>query len=507
MASSGEERGVVVDIRSAAESAGDDGARDAPLHVVESLCMRCGENGTTRILLTLIPHFREVVLMAFECPHCSERNNEIQFAGQLQPKGCCYTLKVPKGQPEAVKLVSQYLSVGPKIFPKQDRSSITWDLILNRQVVKSDSATIKIPELDFEIPPEAQRGTLSTVEGSIMRAVSELQALQDERKKVDPQKAEAIEQFLVKLRSLGSGEAAFTFILDDASGNSFIENPNAPSSDPLLSLRFYERTYEQQAALGFLAEPTKESGDSSQDASTVEGNSGGPQRIPHGSVGAVAGRRAIAQGNSDEITAALCRYSAPEELKPGGEIPAKGKKTTLIVRNVKDLSRDVIKSDSAAVSVPELELELSSGTLGGIVTTVEGLIVKICEGMFATYMLMPPLFMGPKLTARTMLVLVKALERVHGFQLGDSTYEWKKKKWDGFTERLAKLLNLEEPWTLILDDALAASFIAPATDSLEDDKQLTIEEYERSWEQNEELGLNDMDTSSADMAYNTTSTS
>lgn len=31
-----------------------------------------------------------------------------------------------------------------------------------------------------------------------------------------------------------------------------------------------------------------------------------------------------------------------------------------------------------------------------------------------------------------------------------------------------------------------------------------VEEYVRSWEQNEELGLNDMDTSSADAAYNTT---
>lgn len=31
----------------------------------------------------------------------------------------------------------------------------------------------------------------------------------------------------------------------------------------------------------------------------------------------------------------------------------------------------------------------------------------------------------------------------------------------------------------------------------------TDEEYERSWEQNEEFGLNDMDTSSADAAYNT----
>lgn len=29
-----------------------------------------------------------------------------------------------------------------------------------------------------------------------------------------------------------------------------------------------------------------------------------------------------------------------------------------------------------------------------------------------------------------------------------------------------------------------------------------VEEYERSWEQNEELGLNDMDTSAADAAYN-----
>ncbi|XP_066367499.1 LOW QUALITY PROTEIN: uncharacterized protein [Miscanthus floridulus] len=492
MASSGDEGRVVVDLRSAA--AADEDAHATPLHEIESLCMRCGENGITRLLLTLIPHFREVVLMAFECPHCGERNNEIQFAGQLQPKGCCYSLEVPLGQSE----------------------------ILNRQVVKSDSATIKIPELDFEIPPEAQRGTLSTVEGIIMRAVDELQALQDERKKVDPQKAEAIDQFLLKLRSLGSGEAAFTFILDDPAGNSFIENPHAPSSDPLLSVRFYERTREQQAALGFLAEPpTEQPGEAVLPASV---NSDGLQSVPHGSVGAVAGRRAIAQGSPDEVAAALCRYSAPEEvdtlpstcgacgtecvtrffatkipyfwevivmattcdmcgyrnseLKPGGEIPAKGKKITLRVQKARDLTRDVIKSDSASVKVPELELELSCGTLGGMVTTVEGLIVKICE----------------------------ALERIHGFQLGDSTSNGKKKKWKDFKERLSKLLSLQEAWTLIIDDGLAASFVAPSTDSLEDDSQLTMEEYQRSWEQNEELGLNDMDTSSADAAYNTTST-
>uniref|UniRef100_A0A2P2L4Q3 Zinc finger ZPR1-type domain-containing protein n=1 Tax=Rhizophora mucronata TaxID=61149 RepID=A0A2P2L4Q3_RHIMU len=132
------------------------------------------------------------------------------------------------------------------------------------------------------------------------------------------------------------------------------------------------------------------------------------------------------------------------------------------------------QSDTASIKVPELDLELASGTLGGVVTTVEGLITKISE----------------------------SLERVHGFTFGDSLDEHKKSKWQEFRAKLNKLLNIEEPWTLILDDALANSFIAPATDDIKDDCQLTFEEYERSWEQNEELGLNDIDTESADAAYN-----
>jgi zinc finger protein len=53
MASSGDEGRVVVDLRSAAEStaaaapadgAGREEARATPVHEIESLCMRCGEN-------------------------------------------------------------------------------------------------------------------------------------------------------------------------------------------------------------------------------------------------------------------------------------------------------------------------------------------------------------------------------------------------------------------------------------------------------------------------------
>ncbi|KAL7602317.1 hypothetical protein Lser_V15G22231 [Lactuca serriola] len=61
-----------MDVRSVVEAVSTDDD-DAPLYQVESLCMRCGENGITRFLLTLIPHFRKILLSAFECPHCGER--------------------------------------------------------------------------------------------------------------------------------------------------------------------------------------------------------------------------------------------------------------------------------------------------------------------------------------------------------------------------------------------------------------------------------------------------
>ncbi|CAN1804767.1 Zinc finger protein ZPR1 homolog, partial [Linum perenne] len=389
---------------------------------------------------------------------------------------------------------------------------------LDRQVVKSESATIKIPELEFEIPLEAQRGSLSTVEGILVRAADGLEALQEERRKVNPQTAEALDQFLIKLRACATGDSSFTFILEDPTGNSFIENPFAPSPDPALNIKFYDRTPEQQESLGYLANPTQPVVEvTSGEAAETDVN---PQTVePHGSVGAVAGHRAIAQSSSADIADAMFRYSSPEEvmtfpttcgacniscvtkmfvinipyfqevivmastcdncgyrnseLKPGGAIPEKGKKLTLCVKNVKDLSRDVIKSDTAGVKIPEIDLELGSGTLGGMVTTVEGLITKISD----------------------------SLERVHGFTFGDSVDENRKTKWQDFRSRLIKLLELEQPWTLILDDALGNSFIAPSTDDLKDDHQLTHEEYERSFEQNEELGLNDLDTSSADAAY------
>lgn len=51
---------------------------------IESLCMECGEQGVTRMLLTMIPYFKEVIVMSFKCEHCGNRNTEIQSAGEIQ---------------------------------------------------------------------------------------------------------------------------------------------------------------------------------------------------------------------------------------------------------------------------------------------------------------------------------------------------------------------------------------------------------------------------------------
>ena len=46
------------------------------------------------------------------------------------------------------------------------------------QVVKSDSASVTIPELEFEIPSSTQKGTITTVEGILSDAAMGLRDTQ-----------------------------------------------------------------------------------------------------------------------------------------------------------------------------------------------------------------------------------------------------------------------------------------------------------------------------------------
>merc|ERR1711977_455292 len=110
-------------------------ANEVGMYEIESLCMKCEDNGSTRILPLKIPFFKEILLESFSCDHCGFSNNTVTSAGQIQEKGTKYTFRLDKMAD------------------------------LQRQVVRSDTGTFKVEEIDLEMPPAP--GQFTNLEGLI----------------------------------------------------------------------------------------------------------------------------------------------------------------------------------------------------------------------------------------------------------------------------------------------------------------------------------------------------
>jgi zinc finger protein len=82
-------------------------------------------------MLTRIPFYRDVVISSFSCENCHIKNNTIESANKVQERGTRIKLEVTDAAD------------------------------LNRELVKSDNATLSIPILDFEIPSRTQKGRKS----------------------------------------------------------------------------------------------------------------------------------------------------------------------------------------------------------------------------------------------------------------------------------------------------------------------------------------------------------
>ncbi|XP_042365419.1 zinc finger protein ZPR1 [Plectropomus leopardus] len=407
---------------------------------IESLCMNCYQNGMTRLLLTKIPFFKEVIVSSFSCANCSWSNTEIQSAGRIQDQGVCYTLKVKT---------------------KQD---------LNREVVKADSATTRIPELDFEIPPFTQKGALSTIEGVLDRAVAGLEQDQPARRAADAEVADRIEEFIQKLKKLKEVDEEFTVVIEDPSGNSFVENPVAPQKDEALTVSFFNRTIQQDVQLGLRADDALDeepAGNSIEDMrnEVLAFNTNCPEcnapsstnmklvQIPHFK------EVIIMATNCDS-----CGHRT-NEVKSGGGTEDKGTRVTLHVTDASDMSRDVLKSETCSVIIPELEFELGMAAVGGKFTTLEGLLRDIKD-----------------------LIVSK-----NPFVSGDSGIADKVQKLYAFGEKIEKIIAGEMDVHIILDDPAGNSYLQNVY-APEPDPEITIEKYTRTFEQNEDLGLNDMNT-------------
>ncbi|NXG67927.1 ZPR1 protein, partial [Baryphthengus martii] len=413
--------------------------------------------GVTRLLLTRIPFFKEIIVSSFSCDSCSWSNTEIQSAGRIQEQGVRYTLTVTS---------------------RQD---------LNREVVKTDCATARIPELDFEIPAFTQKGVLTTIEGIIDRAIAALEQDQPLRRATDQEVADKIEEFVSKLKQLKEARSPFTLVslgvgtapshpgddflsfhllqvIDDPSGNSFVENPRAPQKDEALVVTRYRRSPQQAALLGL--ELDEKPADATEDLrnEVLQFNTNCPEcnapastnmklvQIPHFK------EVIIMATNCDS-----CGHRT-NEVKSGGAIEAQGTRITLRITDPSDMTRDILKSETCSVEIPELEFELGMGALGGKFTTLEGLLKDIRD----------------------------LVER-NPFTLGDSSTAGRAEKLQEFLRKLQEVIEGKTEVHFIMDDPAGNSYLQNVY-APEEDPELTVERYERTFEQNEELGLNDMKT-------------
>ncbi|KAL7074211.1 hypothetical protein ACQ4LE_006484 [Meloidogyne hapla] len=416
---------------------------------IESLCPNCHENGTTKIISINIPFYRQVIIMSFACEHCGLQNNNLQSGEQAQEYGTEIVLKVRNAAD------------------------------LNRTVVRSEYGVFEIPELELTIPPKSSTGALTTVEGVLQSVQQDLGETQPLRKQLDADMAGKIDQFLEKLEKFITLENCWTLKLRDPSGNCFIQNPNPFHVDPHCITSHYCRSFEEEKLLGFLdddqvndlrqkIDPTELAENewkSYQDVKNEVMHFMGPCQ----SCGAICETRMkptdIPYFQTVIIMSTDCDRCGfkSNDVKSGGATQDKGIRLSLMIKEPVDLKRDLLKSDTCSVQIPEIDTEVGAGILCGRFTTVEGLLIAIRE----------------------------QLERQAPFFVGDSSTEEEKSKFKELIERMNKFAKMEEECTIVLDDPSGNSYLQSLTAPLNDER-LSKEFYTRTFDQDDDLGLNDM---------------
>lgn len=397
--------------------------------------------------------------MSFSCDHCHFANNEIQPAGEIQERGSQYIFR-----PECLD-------------------------DMQRQVVKSDSAILRIEDLDLEVPPG--RGRLTDVEGVLSAILKDLEAGQKTRKKENPElyhQLDVIVQDLVKI--LIGSKFPCTISLDDPAGNSWIEPSSTDSSKKgKYAHKQYPRSQEQNAALG-LGEATATEPEELTTAQIQAENGGGMEGVDilEGKVykldvlcpGCTKPTLMLTQMVNIpyfkqvilmSTNCSECGYRS-SEAKTGGKVPEKGKRIWLDVRSPKDLRRDILKSETCMLKVPECRVEIEPGTMGGRFTTVEGLLTQVRDDLKST-----------------------VFDVGDDEAVSDSMPNEKKTNWKTFFSQLDKAIAGELQFTIEMEDPLANSYCqnfdipGPGLDP-----QIRTEEYERTEEEEHYLGLADMKT-------------
>jgi zinc finger protein len=310
---------------------------------------------------------------------------------------------------------------------------------------------------------------------------------------------ERIEEIIASLKEMASGaKLPFTISVDDPAGNSWIE-PSTSDKHGKYARHDYNRSTEQNAALGLGGSteepenvqmrpeyhPQQMHPQMPQDSTTLDQDApqttnseddiienqvySFPATCPGCTKPCATNMKMVNIPHFKQVVlmSTVCDHCGyrSNEVKTGGEIPEKGRKITINIETKEDLSRDILKSESCAMSCPELDLSVEPGTLGGRFTTIEGLLTQVREDLHSS--------------------IFDAADS------GDSMPTSDRGRWTAFFENLDHAIAGNFKFTIVLQDPLASSYVQSFT-APEPDPQIRAEEYERSEKEEEELGLRDI---------------
>jgi zinc finger protein len=157
-----------------------------------AVCPACGKKTLRTVIVEKeLPHFGRAVLVTSKCSNCGYTHTDVM---ELEDKGY-KKLKLVVDSPEK----------------------------LNQLVVRSSSASIRIPEFDLELHPGPfSDGFITTVEGVLDR-------FESAAKKIKPETEEekkAVETALKEISEAKEGKRKFTLEIDDPRGVSGIIEPD-----------------------------------------------------------------------------------------------------------------------------------------------------------------------------------------------------------------------------------------------------------------------------------------
>lgn len=171
------------------------------IHIVEVVpgrCEQCGDESDTYIAGSLQEGFQDVRLRVHQCAHCGFRQSVVDESGAPGPTGRAVTLEVAS------------------------------QADLARDIVKSTTATVSIPDIGLQADVEGSRFC------SVKSMLEEIYATLSAPSGLTPERLDMLDE----LQQYIDGDAPFSIVLDDPMGRSLVSAADADT----LSVRTYDRS-------------------------------------------------------------------------------------------------------------------------------------------------------------------------------------------------------------------------------------------------------------------------